>query len=253
MTRCDGALPHDVADAMVARIWRVLEERHGMRSDDPGTWVAGGVRGIGDVNQEPEFRPFGSPPIENALDVLLGKGTWRRPSGWGQVLVTFPARRWSWNSLFQNQVDVTEISWHTDFPYDVAPDQLSGVQVFCLLVDLDPGGGATLVIEGSHRVVRNFVRKAEPATLSTMKRARKALLKSDPWFARVTRAESLDRPEDWIASRGGTVGGVPVAIKELVGKAGDVYLTHPWLLHSISPNCNATPRMMCTQRIGLGR
>ena len=59
----------------------------------------------------------------------------------------------------------------------------------------------------------------------------------------------LTRPEDWIAYQRTVVDGIPVAVAELTGKASDVVFCHPWLLHSISPNCSQVPRLMCTQRI----
>ncbi|TDD56367.1 hypothetical protein E1263_25345 [Kribbella antibiotica] len=40
------------------------------------------------------------------------------------------------------------------------------------------------------------------------------------------------------------VDGIPVRVIELTGRAGDVYITHPWVLHSIAPNTRETPRMM---------
>ena len=248
-TRLEGAVPRQRTDAMVQTLWTCLEERHGARPNDPSSWTPGGVRGIGDINKAPEFAPFGSPAVDGAIDQLLGRGNWRLPRGWGQVLVTFPAPSWSWNSLFQGQVDVKHIAWHTDYPYDDATEALSGVQVFCLLADVDAGGGGTLVIEGSHRVVQSFVHSADAYTLAKMSRARKALLASDPWLETASRAISLPRPESWLAEQCGVVNGVDVAVRELTGSAGDVYLTHPWLLHAPSPNCNDAPRMMCTQRI----
>ncbi len=244
-----GALPKDVAEAMVTRIWRALEETPGMKIDNPTTWTEGGVRGIGEINREKEFRPFSSPSIESVIDELLGKGCWKHPSSWGQILATFPASDWSWNSLFQRQVEVAEISWHTDYPYDLPPNELSGVQIFCLLADVESGGGGTLVIEGSHRLIRNFVLNAAPDTLKKMKRARLALMKSDPWLLGVSKAVSLQRPEAWLAKQETVIDDVPIAVRELKGNACDVYITHPWLLHAMSPNCNATPRLMCTQRI----
>ena len=248
-TRASGAVPPDVAAAMVSRIWRALEERQGMSRNDPTTWIAGGVRGIGDLNRESEFRPFGSPVIRTVIDELLGEGGWQMPSSWGQILATFPSAEWSWNSLFQDQVDVSTITWHNDYPYDTPPDELSGVQIFGLLADLSPGGGGTLVIEGSHRLVRNFIRRQPPETIQKMKRARKALLASHPWFHEVSSAVSLPRPEAWLARQRAVIDDISIAVSELTGNAGDVYFTHPWLLHATSPNCNATPRLMCTQRI----
>ena len=249
MLRVPGVLPKATVDAMVCRIWRGFEEIHGMWRDDRTTWIEGGVRGIGDLNKEPEFRPCVSPTIEAIADDLLGKGCWRRPASWGQILATFPAREWSWNSLFQGQVDVEQITWHTDFPYDTPPDQLMGVQVFCLLADIGPGGGATLVIERSHQLIRKFVLNQSAGTLKKMKRARQTLMRSDPWLKSVSKAVSSARPEPWLEKQTAIVNDVPVKVRELIGNAGDVYFTHPWLLHAISPNCNETPRLMCTQRI----
>ena len=248
-TRVAGALPQDLAANMVSRIWRALEERQGMRRNDATTWIEGSVRGIGDLNREQEFRPFGSPEIVSVIDDLLGKGNWQQPSSWGQILATFPATEWSWNSLFQRQVEVSEITWHTDYPYDTPPNKISGVQIFCLLADLEPGGGGTLVIEGSHRAIRNFVLNASPETLQKMKRARLAFMNSDPWLQEVSKAVSKPRPEAWMAEQRAVIDGIPVAVAELTGNACDVYFTHPWLLHAPSPNCNSVPRLMCTQRI----
>ena len=248
-TRADGALPRDLVTSMTNRIWEALQERKGFRAGDSTTWIAGGVRGIGDLNREAVFQPFGSPAITSVIDDLLGEGNWRQPSSWGQILVTFPAEKWSWNSLLQGQVDVSDVPWHTDYRYDTPPDRLSGVQIFCLLADLEIGGGGTMVVKGSHRVIRAFVGKQAPETLKKMKRARLALMKSDPWFQSASKAVTMPRPEPWLAEQRGAIDDVPVAVAELTGRAGDVYFTHPWLLHSMSPNCNATPRMMCTQRI----
>jgi ectoine hydroxylase-related dioxygenase (phytanoyl-CoA dioxygenase family) len=220
-----------------------------MRRNDPTTWIEGAVGGIGDLNRTPAFRPFGSPGISRVIDDFLGAGNWKQPSSWGQILVTFPAAQWSWSSLVQGMVEISTITWHTDYPYDSPPDRLSGIQIFCLLGDLASGGGGTLVIAGSHRVVQAFVRDQSGERLQKMKHARKALMQSDPWFQSVSRAVSMPRPESWIAEQRALVRGIPAAVTELTGHAGDVYVTHPWLLHASSPNCNTTPRMMCTQRI----
>ena len=244
-----NALPAEIAERMLARIWAALEERQGMRADDATTWIAGGVRGIGDLNREPEFRPFGSPQICQAIDDLLGAGNWKTASSWGQILVTFPAEQWCWDSLFQWQTKVPTITWHTDYPYTTPPNELAGVQIFCLLSDVDSGGGGTLAIEGSHRVIQQFVRSQPQETLQKMKSARVALMGSHPWFADVSKAVDQPRPESWMKMQKSVIDNVPVAVREFTGNGCDVYFTHPWLLHATSPNCNSTPRLMCTQRI----
>ncbi len=251
-TRVSNAFSQEAAAAMVARFWSFLEEKQGVRRDEPATWVEGLVFGISDLKHEPEFQQIGSTVTVSVLDDLLGKDNWQRPSTWGQILATFPAtdRTWSWNSLFQGSVDVPTVQWHTDYEYTMPPDEIAGVQVFALLANLESGGGGTLVIEGSPRVIRNFIRD-QPSTMlqKKRKRVRLALMDSDPWFQSISEPTSLARPEDWMAEQRTVIDGHPVAVTQITGKAGDVVFCHPWLLHSISPNCNETPRLMCTQRI----
>ncbi len=249
--RINGAIPGAVVASMTTRIWEALAARNGALRDDPSTWTEGSVRGIGDLNREATFRPFGNKRIHSIITSLLRRDDWQHPSSWGQILVTFPSSdgRWSWDSLFQRQVEVSRITWHTDYPYDTSPQQLAGVQIFGILADLEEGGGGTLVIKNSHRVIRSFVETQSPTTLEKMKRARLALMASHPWFESVSSAVSCETPERWLATQRAEVDGVDVSVAELTGKAGDVYFTHPWLLHAISPNCSTSPRVMFTQRI----
>lgn len=248
-TRVGEAFPPDVAEAMVDRIWSYLDEQQNMRRSERASWVEGGIRGLNGLKQHSEFQRFASPMIVSVINDFLGEGNWSQPSMWGQILVTFPAVEWNWNSLFQGLVDVETVTWHTDYPYDVPPNELVGVQIFALLADLDSGGGGTMVVEGSHRLIRNFVNDQPTETLAKMKRARVALMRSHPWLESISKAVSLPRPEPWIAEQKTVIDDIPLAVTELTGKAGDVYFTHPWLLHATSPNCNETPRMMSTQRI----
>lgn len=251
-TRVSGAIPPEAAAAMVDCFWNFIEKNQNVRRDDPATWVEGQVYGISELKQEPVFEQIGSKTTLSVLDALLGKDRWQRAATWGQILATFPAtdRTWSWNSIFQQRVDVPMVMWHTDYEYHLPPDELAGVQVFALLADLEPGGGGTLVIEGSSGVIRNFVQKQPSATLrQKMKKLRIKLMDSDPWFQSISKPVSLPRPDQWMAKQNSVIDGIPVSIAELTGKAGDVFFCHPWLLHAPSPNCNETPRLMCTQRL----
>ena len=247
--RVVGAFSRDAAAKMVDRFWHYVEQHQSVRRDDRSTWIEGIVTGIADLKSEPEFQQIGSLTTIAVLDDLLGQDDWRRPATWGQILATFPAPQWRWNSLHQGQSDVDRINWHTDYEYSAPPEDLAGVQVFAILADLEPGGGGTLVIEGSPRLIRNFVSHQPQESLANMKRTRVALLRSHPWLAELSQAVSLGRPEEWLAEQRTVIDGVPLAVAELMGRAGDIVFCHPWLLHASSPNCNETPRLMCTQRI----
>lgn len=75
---------------------------------------------------------------------------------------------------------------------------------------------------------------------------RDQVLASHPWFLHLT---SEDRPSTTDLMTETDLDGIPVRVVELTGQAGDVYLTHPWVLHSIAPNASDTPRMMRSRMI----
>ena len=248
-TRVSGGIPAAAVTRMKECIWRTIDQVHGIQRHDRSTWTSGVVLGIGHANREPEFQPFGTPEIETAISDLLERDDWRRPRGWGQILATLPAGDWNWSSLFDGKAPVHQISWHTDYEYDLPSSPLPGVQIFGLLEDLQIGGGGTLVMAHSHRLIQQFVTTQPPDVLAKMKRARVALLNSHPWLQQVCETPKAGCAETWIANQHHVVDGVPLRVAELTGQAGDVYFTHPWLLHATSPNGNDLPRLMCTQRV----
>ena len=127
--------------------------------------------------------------------------------------------------------------WHLDLPRLPRPG-IPGLQAFAFLDAVPPGGGGTLVVRGSHRLLndRSFARSKQV----------KRLLKREPWFAALMRRGEGDRQRFLDAPA--EVRGVPVQVVELHGKPGDVVLTDLRLLHTIAPNASAAPRLMATQR-----
>jgi len=84
------------------------------------------------------------PALCAVVDALLGgrayavRGAYKRP----QVLFTLPnAQTWSLPD-----------GWHTDSPR-LASNSSAGVQLFTFLERVDPQGGGTVVIGGSHRLI----------------------------------------------------------------------------------------------------
>ena len=126
-----------------------------------------------------------------------------------QLLVT-PGHQGEWT--------LAGLRWHTDVtPTD--PKRTSGVQVFALLDDVAPRGGATLAIAGSQRLPP---RSPEHADLRRILR------------------ESADLERE-IEQRG-------LDIVEMCGRAGDVYLMDMRTLHAPSVNATSKIRMMATAR-----
>lgn len=170
------------------------------------------------------------PPPSGAAEALS------RP----QLLFTPPgARNWF----------VPNTIWHVDVPR-LGKAGPPGVQIFILLDDIPPRGGATLVVAGSHRLLNDRVRRSKDI---------KKFLKRRPYFQHLMGP----RPQDRAPSEGARIdpdsarllnqpgydGDVPLQVVEMAGKAGDAYVTDLRLLHTLAPNASPRPRLMATQRL----
>lgn len=242
LLRVEGAVPAPDVDAMCDRIWEHVRAEHAMERDDPGTWqVDTRLSGLRTVGGRREFERIGSPAMRAALDGLLGE--WTTPAKWGILLVTFP-------QLEQTRWDVPFGVWHNDFvPYDATRPGLRAVQFFLLLNDILPGGGATVVLTGSHRLVEKY---ADPTGDGPHPKAlRQTLATVDPWLRDLwvrDRPAEDDRVRRFMTD-GAVVDGVPLKVVELTGRAGDVYFMHCDTFHAAAPNCLDRPRMMATNII----
>ncbi len=228
IVKVPGAFGAGDAARMRDVLWAELAKRHGMERDDRSTWTTLRPTGLKTTKKHSVADAILGPPLRSVLDHLLG--SWTEPPHQGQVLVTMPmAETWS----------VPHRQWHTDVGFDLPADELVAVKIWALLTDLEPGGGGTPQVAGSHRVIARHLSKTSERELTTV---RDQVLCSHPWFLNLTSAKTDGRSTRLMTEA--DLDGLPVRVVELTGAAGDVYLTHPWILHSIAPNANDTPRMM---------
>lgn len=168
-----------------------------------------------------------SPALRHSVEALLGNRP-AQPLAASALLLTLPnATVWT----------VPHSIWHLDLPRLPQPG-IPGLQAFAFLDAVPPGGGGTLVVRGSHRLLndRGYVRSKHV----------KRLLKREPWFEALLSPRPTDR---WrFLDAPAEVRGVPVQVVELHGEPGDVVLTDLRLLHTIAPNAGTAPRLMATQR-----
>jgi ectoine hydroxylase-related dioxygenase (phytanoyl-CoA dioxygenase family) len=158
------------------------------------------------------------------------------PKRWGAFHVTFPMSDREWS--------VAPRVWHADFPFDLPTVPLPGVKMFVFLSDVPPRGGGTLVVAGSHRLAGRLAANTSPAQRADTRRMRLRLLDSDPWLRTLTTpGGDADRTRR-LMDDGATIDDVRVQVVELSGRAGEIVLTHPWLLHCRSLNCGNAPRLM---------
>jgi len=108
-----------------------------------------------------------------------------------------------------------------------------------------PGGGGTLVVAGSHRLVAALADEGAAATDDPLG-ARPGGAGQVAWLG-FRDLFSPDRDPDRsrrLLDDGAVLDGVTVRLVELTGAADDVMVMHPWMLHAPSPNCSTTLRLM---------
>jgi hypothetical protein len=215
-------------------VWNELQRRYGIDRDDRATWNRHPPTGLKSSKKHSAFAPTFGPAVRDALDDLLGVGEWRAPKHFGQVLVTMPnAKEWR----------VPHRLWHGDFLYDFAPASLPMVKCWTLCADHAPGSGATPQLAGSHRLVGRYIDDRAGPQLE-YKRVRDGFLRSHPWLKALSTDDEDPERNARFMSTDADIDGLPARVVECSGSAGDVYITHPWVMHSIALNAGKQPRMM---------
>jgi hypothetical protein len=207
-------LPHAfspaVAEAAREILWRDIDAS----PDDPSTWTRPVVR-LGMYGQPPFVEAANTPTLHRAFDTLVGPGRWLRRESLG----TFPVR-------FPSPADPGDAGWHVDasFGYD-HPDFLEwrvnvhsrgrALLMLFLFSDVGDDDAPTRIRIGSHLDIARQLAPAGDAGLSLRDLAANGF------------AETAHRGEVLAT-----------------GKAGTVYLCHPFLVHAAQPHRGSTPRFM---------
>ena len=139
-----------------------------------------------------------------------------------------------WNGKWE----VPRSIWHLDMPRSrsIGPP---GPEMFTFLNKVEPKGGGTLILAGSHRLLNDV------DYLSSKGVKRK--LKRHAYFRELTGKGDGDRSR--FLEEIGYIDNVPVKVVELTGDPGDVYFVDLRLLHSLGANTSDQPRMMIAQRM----
>jgi len=197
------------------------------------------------IRKSTELGSFVSPEVHQLMVELVG----RRPiTPWTdqpELLFTLPRSSRSGPRVTPAEPAETapselrvrrHFAWHVDIERLAEPG-VTGVQFFTFLDTVEPGGGATVAVTGSHRLVNDGTRMRFEEV--------KAELAGRPFFRDLFSRDAT--PEDTLGAVG-RADGVDLQVVELVGQPGDVYLMDLRVLHSRSPNTREAARMMVTQR-----
>ena len=208
--RLDGAFPAALADECRTILWKASS----CDPNDPTTWTQPVVR-IGEMGLEPFKKAANTPLLLNAFDQLAGKGNWIPRSTLGSFPIRFPGK--------EKAVDT---GWHVDasFPGADAHDYLSwrvnlqskgrALLMLFLFSDVGETDAPTRIRVGSHLDVARLLKAEGDRGLSFMELAHQL---------DVTKAR-----EEVAAT----------------GRAGTVYLCHPFIVHAAQDHKGRVPKFM---------
>lgn len=244
VVRLPGLVPAADAAAMADRIWEDCAERHGVLRERPETWRRARVFQFQELRRGGAFAPMRSAGLDAVLDGFFGDIGWVPPRAWGGPLVTFPDGDDAWT--------VPHRSWHLDIlPGQRLDPWPTVVRVFALLAPLEAGGAGTLCVAGSHRLAIDLV-DSRRATLRSA-RLKEAMKRASPWIADLCAPDGGPGRNRRFMEEGTDLDGLQMRVVEMTGAAGDVFLMHPGVLHTASPNRRQAPRMMLAETIAAAR
>lgn len=129
---------------------------------------------------------------------------------------------------------VPSTMWHTDAPR-VSGRGVPGVIALAFLDTVSSGGGGTVFIAGSHRLL-------DAPKRALRSRDFKRSLRKEPYFEVLFGPASPERGR--FLDQRHRVDGIDVRLVELTGEPGDVVLADARLLHAPAPNLQPNPRLM---------
>jgi phytanoyl-CoA dioxygenase PhyH len=209
-----GAFDAATASACREMIWGALRER-GAREDDCATWPP--LAHIDSLRGGPFTAAATSPALTAAYDELIGPGRWTPPvNAGGAVVIRFPSQ------------DRADCGYHIEGSYDGPGgywanirSRARGLLALMLFTDVGPDDAPTRLVCGSHLYVPEFLAPYGEAGTS-----------ADGQF---WRPSVLCRP-----------------VTHATGRAGDVFLCHPFLVHTATwPHRGTGPRMIAQPAVHL--
>jgi len=235
-----GAITEEQVHAMRERLWDELRVKHQIRRDDKHAWPEGRVFGLPNPRREGAFAAMQCAPLCAALNAIFAPDGWQRPVRWGSPLVTFPScgRRW----------DVVVKGWHLDIggPQGVQPVS-NEVTVFAYLDGVEPEGGGTLAVLGSHRLIQKLA--ADAKTKVRSENGRHLLALADGWLRDLSSDVKCDSRKRRFMEEGAVVRGIPLKVVEITGEPGDLVVMHSCTLHAASVNCSERPRLVVRESV----
>ncbi|MET0298982.1 MAG: phytanoyl-CoA dioxygenase family protein, partial [Flavitalea sp.] len=196
----------------------ILWKASGCDPDDKSTWTKP-VVWLGHLSIDPFIQSANTEKLHSYYDLLAGKGNWSKPASIGTFPVRFPT----------SEEDTGDGGWHIDVSFAAATSDPSNyfswhsniyskgraLLMLFLYSDISENDAPTKIRVGSHLDIAARLAPAGDEGLSLID------------LAKNNFEESAHRE-----------------VVNATGKAGTVYLCHPFLVHGASVNRGTQPRFL---------
>ena len=199
------AFPPQAAAAAREHIWRRLE----LDPNDASKWQKAVIHLQENFNTTPFMQAF-TERLWAGYDDVVGEGRYIRHTSLGWWPVAFPG-------FDKPPWQAPKVGWHVDgiqFHHHIDSREQGLLPIF-LFSDIGPGDGGTAIDVGSHLRTARILASAEPDGLNPQELTKRVNERA------------------------------PAAPIEMTGRAGDVVLLHPFMLHARSANIGRSVRFIC--------
>jgi hypothetical protein len=207
--KIENAFSTDIADECRAILWKAS----GCDSNNPQSWKP--VIRIGELADEPFRKAANSTVLKKAFDILVGQGNWLPRQSLGSFPIRFPSKE-----------EPNDIGWHVDasFPGNDPNNYLDwrininskgrALLMLFFFSDVTINDAPTVIVDHSHFDVARILEPEGENGLSFMKLSERLAI-------------------------------LPAHNKSVAtGKAGTVYLCHPFIVHAAQKHNGTNPKFM---------
>jgi hypothetical protein len=208
--RIENAFSQELADAVVDILWNDLP----FDRSNPSTWIEPVIR-LGMYSQRPFVESLNTQKLTLAFNQLIGEGRWIPCRSVGTFPIRFPSDQPPNDTGKHVDASFPENDHGNYFEWRVnVKSKGRALLMLVLYSDISEDDAPTVIYEGSHLDVAKLLSKKGDLGLSFIELA--------------TKIEGLPKRKAIFAT----------------GKAGTVYLCHPFLVHSAQPHRGSTPKFM---------
>jgi hypothetical protein len=240
--RLDSAF--SAADAALMRdvVWRYVERKMPIPVDDPALLKGRVPVSFKGLKRHRAFAPLlGNVAVRGALDDIFAPRGWQVPKPGAQILLTLPTPgEWA----------LPHTLWHMDTGFHQPTWPVQTVKLFAFFGQVDHGGGGTVLLSGSHRLVDRFRTTLPEDGRGGNSGSWGRFMKQDAWLQELSRPGVEPARSQRFLDSEHMVDGIPLRVIELTGQPGDVVITHLHVFHCVAPNVSTRPRLMLGKGIG---